>query len=142
MVHAIVVELTKEINIKLSHINPDMAKVCIAIIEYVSIAPYKKPHLTFNDLYRVSPKVEDETFYDAVFYLTRKNINVLTQEFEAFHPREGFKKVPDREQILEDMKNEEFFNPFTGDELNEKEFGEQVLTYFSPSTEFVSKLNG
>lgn len=142
MVHSIVLELTEKINLNLSHINSDMAKVCIAIIEYVSIAPSKKPQLTFHDLYRVSPKVEDEIFYDAVFYLTKKNINVLTQQFEALHPKEGFKKVPDREQILEDMKNEEFFNPFTGNKLNEKEFGEQVLTYFSPSTEFVSKLNG
>lgn len=134
-------DLKIKINDNLCHFNTEMIEVCHAIIDYVSVGPTKKSHLSFIDLYRISPKVEEEVFYDAVFYLTRKNINVLTQEFEALDPKYGFKQVPDKEQILEDMRNEKFFNPFTGIELTEKEFGEQVLSYFTPSCEFVRKLN-
>lgn len=141
MKHKIVSELKEQINNNLSHNHADMAQVCIAIIEFVSVGATQKPHLTFRDLYKVSPKVNEEVFYDAIFYLTRQNINVLTKQFEALHPKEGFKQVPDREQIIKDMKNEEFFNPFTGKKLTEEEFGEQVLIYFSPSKDFVSKLN-
>jgi len=139
--HRIVLDLKSRIKENLDHFDTEMVEVCYAIIDYVSVGPTKKSHLSFIDLYRISPKVEDEIFYDAVFYLTRKNINVLTQEFEALDPKYGFKQVPDKEQILEDMRNEEFFNPFTGESLTEQEFGEQVLSYFTPSCEFVRKLN-
>lgn len=135
------VDLKIKIKENLDHFNTEMVEVCYAIIDYVSVGPAKKSHLSFIDLYRISPKVDEEIFYDAVFYLTRKNINVLTQEFEALDPKYGFKQVPDKEQILEDMRNEEFFNPFTGELLTEQEFGVQVLSYFSPSCEFVRKLN-
>lgn len=134
-------DLKKIIEGNLYHLNAEMVEVCYAIIDYVSVGPTKKSHLSFMDLYRISPKVDEEIFYDAVFYLTRKNINVLTQEFEALDPKYGFKQVPDKAQILEDMRNEEFFNPFTGKALTEEEFGEQVLSYFTPSFEFVRKLN-
>lgn len=123
------------------HIDEKMASVCLSIINHVSIAPEKRKHLTFADLYRISPKVSEEIFYDAVFYLTRKNINVLVQEFEALDPKFGYKAVPDKEEILECMKTDDFFNPFTGDDLNEEEFGKQVLTYFSVSPEFMSMPN-
>lgn len=134
-------DLKSKIKENLDHFDTEVVEVCYAIIDYVSVGPTKKSHLSFIDLYRVSPKVDEEIFYDAVFYLTRKNINVLTQEFEALDPKYGFKQVPDKEQILEDMRNEKFFNPFTGELLTEQEFGEQVLSYFTPSCEFVRKLN-
>ena len=67
-------ELKERINQNLGHTHKEMVQVCFAIIEYVSIGPSKKPHLTFMDLYRVSPKVHEDVFYDAVFYLNRKNI--------------------------------------------------------------------
>ena len=141
MTHRIVLDLKSKIKENLDHFDTEVAEVCYAIIDYVSVGPTKKSHLSFLDLYRVSPKVDEEIFYDAVFYLTRKNINVLTQEFEALDHKYGFKQVPDKEQILEDMRNEKFFNPFIGELLTEQEFGEQVLSYFTPSCEFVRKLN-
>ncbi|MBD0531556.1 hypothetical protein HPJ32_08335 [Acinetobacter baumannii] len=63
------------------------------------------------------------------------------QEFEALDLYGSFTQVPDREQILEDMRNEEFFNPFSGKPLTEEEFGQEVLTYFTPSPCFMEMFN-
>lgn len=123
------------------HVKEDMANVCYAIIDYVAIKPSQKTHLSFLDLYRISPNVDEDIFYDAVFFLTKKPINVLFQEFEALNLRGEFQQVPDREQILEDMRNEEFYNPFSGKLLTEEEFGLEVLTYFTPSPYFVGMLD-
>lgn len=119
--------------IKTSRISSDTASVCFAIIDYLSTEPNKKTHLTFSRLYTISPKVDDETFYDAVFLLTKNQFGVLEQNFEAKDRNGDYKLVPDKQQILDDIKNQEFYNPFTGDELSEQEFGEQVLTFFSPT---------
>lgn len=135
-------ELKTKVYSNLSNIDKDMAEVCLAIIEYVSVGPTKKPHLTFIDLYRVSPKVNDEVFYKAVFYLTRRSINVLEQQFEALEPRtRSFQSITNKEEFIEDMRNGELYNPFVGNILNEEEFGKQVITYFSPSKLFVEKVN-
>lgn len=123
------------------HINEKMASVCLSIIDHVSVGPETRTHLTFADLYRISPKVDENIFYEAVFYLTNRNINVLTQEFEALDLRGVFKAVPDREEILECMRNDELFNPFTGIDLSDEQFGKEVITYFSVSPEFVSLSN-
>ena len=120
-----------------SHISSNMASVCYAIIDYVSVGAAKKPHLTFTDLYRISPKVDEDVFYDAVFLLTKHQYNILKQQFEALHPRKGFQPVPDREEIIEAMKNDDFFNPITGEDLTEEEFGKQVITFFSPSDDLI-----
>ncbi|MDC5278144.1 hypothetical protein OHX04_04825 [Acinetobacter baumannii] len=140
MEHSFVLEIKDRIKTN-HHVEDDMASVCYAIIDYVSIKPSQKSHLSFLDLYRISPKVDEEVFYDAVFYLTRKYINVLVQEFEALDLQGFFSQVPDREQILEDMRNEEFFNPFSGKPLTEEEFGQEVLTYFTPSPYFMEMFN-
>ena len=136
-------ELKNKVSSHLSDIDKDMAEVCLAIIDHVSVAPLKKPHLTFLDLYRISPKVEDKVFYEAVFYLTKRSIDVLEQQFEALEPRTcSFKSIPDKEDFIEDMREGELYNPFIGKSLSEEEFGKQVVTFFSPSEYFVEKLNG
>lgn len=138
-----VTKLKSKVCSNLSNIDKDMAEVCLAIIDHVSIGPSKKPHLTFVDLYRISPKVNEEVFYEAVFYLTKKTIDVLEQQFEALEPRTcNFQPIPNKENFIEDMRDGELYNPFIGDPLSEEEFGKQVITYFSPSKEFMEKLGG
>ncbi|MBE9578031.1 MULTISPECIES: hypothetical protein [Moraxella] len=127
--------------IKESRISDDMAKVCFAIIDYLSTEPDKKTHLTFARLYDISPKVDENTFYNAVFLLTRHKFGVLEQNFEAINCRGDYQIVPDKQQIIDDIKEKEFFNPFTGKELSEQEFGEQVLTFFSPTQKMMQAVN-
>lgn len=137
-----ITDLKFRVDSNLSHVSMDMVQVCLAIIDYVSVGPSRKPHLTFHDLYRVSPKVDEDIFYNAVFYLTKKNIDVLEQQFEAISPRtHSFQYVIDKEELIEGMRNGELYNPFIGNPLSEEEFGKQVLTYFSPSKYFVEKIN-
>lgn len=138
--YAVVSEIKSQIESNLHDINPDMVQVCFAIIDHVAVGPIQKAHLTFHELHRISPKTDDKTFYDAVFYLTRKKINVLTQNFEALDRDDEYTAV-DREAVLEAIRQENYFNPHTGQSLTEEEFGEQVLTYFSPAEEFVRKLD-
>lgn len=119
-------------------VDKNMQAVCFAIIDYISVGAETKIHLNFDDLYRISPKVEEGVFYDAVFYLTRPPISVLSQEFEALEPTEGrYIEVPDRQEIIDDMRKEEYYNPFTGDKLTLEDFGTQILTFFKPSERFM-----
>lgn len=127
--------------IKASHISNDMTAVCFAIIDYLSTELNKKTHLTFARLYDISPKVDDEVFYDAVFLLTKHKIGILEQHFEAVNRRGVFQIVPDRQQILDSIREQEFFNPFTGQELTEEQFGKQVLTFFSPTKKLMQAIN-
>ncbi|MBH0005569.1 hypothetical protein [Psychrobacter sp. SWN149] len=136
-------ELKSKVYSNLSDIDKDMAEVCLAIIEHVSVGPSKKSHLTFTYLYSIGPKVNEAVFYEAVFYLTLRNIDVLEQQFEAIEPRTcSFQSIPNKEDFIEDMRDGELYNPFIGDLLSEKEFGEQVITYFSPSKYFMERVNG
>ena len=123
------------------HIPQDVVSVCHAIMDHVAKAPNIHKHLTFLDLYRISPSVPDDVFYDAVFLLTKHPYNILIQNFEALNSRGVYQVVPDREQLLEDMKNDDFNNPFTGQQLSEAEFGNQVLTFFSPSKELLTAVD-
>lgn len=138
------IEFVKTLKSKISSntlVSKDVANVCFAIIDYVAVGPRQKPHLTFAYLYRISPKVEEKSFYEAVFLLTRKSINVLTQEFEALHPRSGYQQVPNRKDIIQSMRSRDFYNPFTGKSLSEEEFGKEVITYFSPSQDFIKAVD-
>lgn len=135
-------ELKTKVYSNLSNIDKDIAEVCLAIIEHVSVGPSKKSYLSFVDLYRISPQVDEDKFYEAVFYLTRRNIDVLEQQFKALEPRTcDFQLIPNKEEFIEHMRDGELYNPFIGDLLSEKEFGRQVITYFSPSKRFVEKIN-
>lgn len=138
-----VTKLKSKVCSNLSDIDKDMAEVCLAIIDHVSVGPSKKPHLTFIDLYRISPQVNEEVFYEAVFYLTKRSVDVLEQQFEAIEPRtNSFQSIPNRQGFIEDMRDGELYNPFVGNILSEEEFGKQVITYFSPSVSFMEKVNG
>lgn len=127
--------------IKASPIDDDVTAVCFAIIDYLSTEPNKKTHLTFTRLYEITPKVDDEIFYDAVFLLTKNKFSVLEQHFEALDHDGTYKIVPDRQQIIDDIKNQDFFNPFTGQSLTEEQFGKQVLTFFSPTDKLIQAIN-
>ena len=131
----------REIKILISDnhtVGQDMQAVCFAIIDYISVGTETKVHLNFDDLYRISPEVDENIFYDAIFYLTRPPISILSQEFEALDPIEGrYIEVPDKQEIIEDMRKEEYYNPHTGDKLTLEDFGRQVLTFFKPSKRFM-----
>ena len=129
----------KEIKILISKnhtINKDMQAVCFAIIDYVSVGPETKNHLNFDDLYRVSPVVDEDIFYDAVFYLTRPPVSILSQEFEALDPIENtYIEVPDKQEIIEDMNNN--LSDYDKYKLTLEDFGRQVVTFFKPSKRFL-----
>lgn len=115
------------------------------LVDYVSIAPLKKMHLTFVDLYKhVDQSISEDIFYNAVFYLTKKNINVLTQKFEAYNSAidryEAILESEDIKEILDSIASGEYVHPLNGNILTAEEFSKQVLTFFSPSQVFVSNL--
>lgn len=127
--------------IKDCRISDETVRICFAIIDFLSNDLDKKTHLTFARLYKISSPINDDAFYDAIVLLTKNKFGVLEQQFEALHPRDGFKLVPDKQQILDDIKEQTFYNPFTGQELSEQEFGEQVITFFSPTKKWVEAIS-
>lgn len=140
------IELKKNLEFQLEDVSTEMLSACLKMIEYVSIAPSRKGHLTFVDLYKhVDPSTSEDIFYSAVFFLTKNNINVLTQKFEAYNSLinrfEIVADVDDVNCILDCIATGEYINPLNGDVLTAEEFNQQVLTFFSPSKLFVSNLH-
>lgn len=139
-------ELKQNLDFQLKDVSTAMLSACLEMIDYLSIAPSKKGHLTFVDLYKhVDPSTSEDIFYSAVFYLTKNNVNVLTQKYEAYNSLlnrfEAVADIDDVREILDSIASGEYIHPLNGDMLTAEEFNQQVLTYFSPSQFFVSNLN-
>jgi hypothetical protein len=139
-------ELKQNLDFQLKDVSTAMLSACLEMIDYISIAPSKKRHLTFVDLYKhVDPSTSEDIFYNAVFYLTKNNVNVLTQKYEAYNSLlnrfEAVADIDDVREILDSIASGEYIHPLNGDMLTAEEFNKQVLTYFAPSQLFVSNLN-
>jgi len=138
--------LKQDIEFQLKDVSTEMLSACLKMIDYVSIAPSKKGHLTFVDLYKhVDPSTSEDIFYSAVFFLTKNNVNVLTQKYEAYNSLinrfEAVSDLDDVREILDSVASGEYIHPLNGHVLTAEEFNQQVLTYFSPSSVFVSNLH-
>lgn len=138
--------LKQDLEFQLKDVSTEMLSACLKMIDYVSIAPSKKGHLTFVDLYKhVDPSTSEDIFYSAVFFLTKNNVNVLTQKYEAYNSLinrfEAVSDLDDVREILDSVASGEYIHPLNGDVLTAEEFNQQVLTYFSPSSLFVSNLH-
>lgn len=139
-------ELKRHLEFQLEDVSTEMLSACLKMVDYISIAPSKKSHLTFLDLYKhVDPSISEDIFYSAVFFLTKNNVNVLTQKYEAYNSLvnrfEAVSDIDDVRDILDSIASGEYIHPLSGDVLTAEEFNQQVLTYFSPSQLFVSNLN-
>ncbi|WP_151768626.1 hypothetical protein [Acinetobacter oleivorans] len=139
-------ELKSKLESQLEEVSTEMLSACLNLIDYVSVAPLKKTHLTFVDLYKhVDESTSEDIFYSAVFHLTKKNINVLTQKFEAYNSViDRYETILDDEdirEILNSIASGDYVHPLSGDTLTPEEFSQQVLTFFSPSQLFVSNLH-
>lgn len=139
-------ELKQNLEFQLKDVSAEMLSACLKMIDYISIAPSKKNHLTFADLYkRVDSSTSEDIFYSAVFFLTKDNIDVLSQKFEAYNSLVSrFEIVEDADDvsgILDSITTGEYIHPLNGEVLTAEEFNQQVLTFFSPSILFVSNLN-
>ena len=139
-------ELKQNLDFQLKDVSTAMLSACLEMIDYISIAPSKKSHLTFVDLYKhVDPSISEDIFYSAVFFLTKNNVNVLTQKYEAYNSLinrfEAVSDIDDVREILDSVASGEYTHPLNGYVLTAEEFNQQVLTYFSPSSVFVSNLH-
>lgn len=140
------IELKQDLEFQLKDVSAEMLSACLKMIDYVSIAPSKKGHLTFVDLYKhVDPSTSEDIFYSAVFFLTKNNVNVLTQKYEAYNSLinrfEAISDLDDVREILDSVASGKYIHPLNGYVLTAEEFNQQVLTYFSPSSVFVSNLH-
>ncbi|EPL5038542.1 hypothetical protein LT163_001557, partial [Acinetobacter baumannii] len=116
------IELKSELELQLGEVSAEMLSACLNLVDYVSIAPLKKMHLTFVDLYKhVDQSISEDIFYNAVFYLTKKNINVLTQKFEAYNSAidryEAILESEDIKEILDSIASGEYVHPLNGNIL-------------------------
>ena len=66
-------ELEQNLDFQLRDVSTEMLSACLKMIDYVSIAPSRKGHLTFVDLYKhVDPSIPEDIFYSAVFFSNKK----------------------------------------------------------------------
>ncbi|RYY80254.1 MAG: hypothetical protein EOO69_02350 [Moraxellaceae bacterium] len=98
-------------------------------------------HLTFGRLFDWS-KIDDiDKFKKAVYILVDARINVLEQQFEAYHNLKHRYEGVDSDFIHDVLVSEEYVHPFTHEEITEQEFNDLIIIYFSPTEEFKGKLH-
>jgi len=132
------------INTKFST-DTDVKKGCLELLDFLIEQPSLdlETSFYFEELRKhVSLEIEDDDFIYSVFYLARPEVNILKQEFSAWKESvHDFVLVEDKNFILEMLRDKEYVNPFSGEELSSEEFEEQVLTFFTPTSYFLDKRN-
>lgn len=93
----------------------------------------------FEDLRsHVDNSVDSEDFIYSVFYLCRKDINILQQEFSVWNNSNGiYDHYIEKNIILDMLRDKKFYNPISGDDLNESQFEDEILTFFVPTKFFL-----
>lgn len=120
-------------------INKEMSFVCCFIIDYIFTNPSNvESKLRFDFLFNLSTYITDENiFYESVFYLSRFPIKLLDQKFEALDIfKNEYVEISDKEQILDMMRFEKYYNPIDKREITLEEFSVEVLTYFTVSDKY------
>lgn len=125
-----------------NHFSKDtMVKVgCTQLLDFLTEANLDcESSFHFEDLrHFVDKSVDDEDFIYSVFYLCRKDTNILQQEFSVWNnSNETYDHFHEKNIIFKMLKDRDFFNPVSGECLNEAQFEEQILTFFIPTTFFL-----
>lgn len=117
---------------------------CIQIIDYlVSVVDDQESSFHFQEMREnVDSSINDEDFITSVFYLTRFDFKLLDQRFSAFSRIDQRFIEIDKNLVLNMLKTRDFYNPFSGDDLSEEEFSNQILTYFVVTQFFLDYKNG
>lgn len=118
---------------------------CIQLLEFLVASNIDcESSFHFEDLRRhVNDSVDDEDFIYSVFYLCRKDIKVLQQEFSVWNSsNQIYDHFLNKDCIFEMLRTKEFYNPISGDELEESGFEEEILTFFTPTRFFLEMKNG
>lgn len=132
--------------INTSHFSKDtMVKDgCIQLLDFlVPKSMDSESSFHFEDLRsHVHESVDNEDFIYSVFYLCRKDINVLRQEFSVWNSQNlTYDHHHDKTSIFEMLRTKNFYNPISGEDLEESQFEEEILTFFIPTIFFLEKKN-
>ncbi len=111
------------------------------IIEQNSIS--KDSIFNYSSLFKKSKlkKEDKDVFIKSVYVLAHINVKFLEQHFHYLDGAGHWEEI-DLESVFQSYKENEFYNPITHEKINEKQFNNIVLPYFSPTDELVSLLKG
>jgi len=96
--------------------------------------------LTFEKLFEYVPAAfPQDDFIHAVFFLTRRqpNYNVLRQRFKALNPETEIMQEIDVQLVLPYLQSNKFENPISKLPVTREQFASQVITFFSPTKDFL-----
>jgi len=113
---------------------------CIQILEYLLSKDVDvESSFYFEDLRKhIHKDIDNEDFIYSVFFLCRKDMNVLQQEFTVWNnENSSFEHYLDKNHIYEILKSQDFCNPISGESLKATDFENEVLTFFCPTRFFV-----
>lgn len=131
------INIIKDIIKNDQYISSEMINTALVLIENLYSVYNCKCNLDLQELYNLSPNVDENIFYETVFYLTRPRIKFLIQNFKVFNPISNkYIEFEDKNLIIEMMREENYVNPITNSNLSLEEFGNQVLTYFTVAEEY------
>ncbi|NNP67188.1 hypothetical protein [Acinetobacter sp. Ac_5812] len=121
----------------------DIKLSCLLILDYLIIAGRDlEVTFSFDELReKVDHSVSDEDFVSSVFYLTREDIDILEQGFSAWREVEA-RYVPVRFDKVNNMIESNIFShPFTGEDLTEEQFYDEVISFFGVTQNFLDHKN-
>lgn len=116
---------------------------CFLILDYLIVAGRDlEVSFSFDELREnIDQKISDEDFITSVFYLTREDIKILDQGFSAWKAVEDRYVEVKKEKVLRMINSKQFSHPYTGIELTEDQFFEEVIPFFAVTKYFLDHKN-
>lgn len=121
----------------------DIKLSCLLLLDYLIVAGRDlEVTFSFDELReKVDRSVSYEDFVSSVFYLTREDIDILEQGFSAWREVEA-RYVPVRfDKVNSMIESNIFSHPFTGEDLTEEQFYDEVISFFGVTQNFLDHKN-
>lgn len=120
--------------------DTDVKEGCLQILDFLMTRPFDdESSFYFEDLRsHVDSEIDNRDFIYSVFYLTRPTIEVLSQKFSVWDARlSDYIFYENAQAIREMIRDKVYVNPISGDDLTPEEFENEILTFFTPTANFI-----
>lgn len=125
-------DLKQEINDTLGSYKPEVARICLDLVGYLTSQPAAKElHLTYSLLKSQLKPSSDTELLLAIQYLSGDSAKVLDMKFEFADESGEFIPVDDL-TVAEARNTNVFYHPLTGEPV--PNFQSAILVYFTPGS--------
>ena len=125
-------DIRNKIRETLGEYRPEVARICLELLEYVTSQPLDKNlHLTYSLLKSEGGAKSDSELLLALQYLSGDSARVLDMKFEFLDESGEYISVED-EIVAEARQSDIFYHPFTGQPV--PDYQKSLVVYFARGT--------